>query len=67
MDIDWQQLIWDARWTALELLWNAFVLNVAAHWWFGPLVVVLLILAGWKKLARVGVYIARAFGHTHAG
>jgi hypothetical protein len=28
MDIYWHQLIWDGRWTALELLWNAVVVNV---------------------------------------
>jgi hypothetical protein len=31
MDIDWHQLIWDGRWAALEIFWNAVLVNVAAH------------------------------------
>jgi hypothetical protein len=32
MDIDWHQLIWDGRSTALETLWNAVVVKVTTHW-----------------------------------
>ncbi|RZT64379.1 hypothetical protein EV140_0628 [Microcella alkaliphila] len=67
MDIDWHQLIWDGRWTALEMLWNAVIVNVTTHWWFGPLLAVILISAGWKKIARFGFYVARVFGHASGG
>jgi hypothetical protein len=64
MDIDWQQLIWDGRWLALEMLWNAVIVNVTAHWWVGPLLLVLVISAGRKALGRFSAYVARVFGHT---
>lgn len=64
MDIDWHQLMWDERWTALEMLWNAVVINVTTHWWFGPLLAVIVISAGWKKIARFSRYVARVFGHA---
>jgi hypothetical protein len=67
MDIDLRQLIWEGRWAALELLWNAVVVNVTTHWWFGPLLAIIVISAGWKKIARFGAYIARAFGQSHGG
>ena len=67
MDVDWRQLIWDGRWAALEIFWNAVLINVAAHWWFAPLVVIIVISAGWKKIARFGAYVARVFGHTQGG
>jgi hypothetical protein len=67
MDIYWHQLIWDGRWTALELLWNAVVVNVITHWWFGPLLAVIVISAGWKKIARFGAYAARTLGQSHGG
>lgn len=49
MGIDGRQLMGDSRWTAHEILWNAVVVNVTTHWWFGPLLVSILISAGWKK------------------
>jgi len=67
MDIDWHQLIWDGRQTALEMLWNAVVVNVTMHWWFGPLLAAVVISAGWKKIARFGLYLARVFGHSNGG
>jgi hypothetical protein len=67
MDIDLHQLIWDGRWTALEMLWHAVVVNITTHWWFGPLLTVLVIAAGWKKIARFGVYVARTFGQSQGG
>ena len=67
MDIDWHQLIWDGRWAALEFFWTAVVVNVAAHWWFGPLMVIIVISAGRKKIVRFGAYVARVFGHAEGG
>lgn len=65
MNIDWYQLLWDGRWTALEILWNAVVVNVTTHWWFGPLLLVILVSAAWKAVGRFGAYVARMIGHTH--
>lgn len=67
MGIDGRQLMGDSRWTAHEILWNAVVVNVTTHWWFGPLLVSILISAGWKKVTRFGAYVSRAFGHTDGG
>jgi hypothetical protein len=67
VDIDWHQLIWDGRWTAIEMIWNAVVVNVTTHWWFGPLLTVIVVSAGWKKLARLGAYVAKTFGQSHGG
>lgn len=67
MDIDWQQLIWDGRALGLEMLWNAVVVNVTTHWLFGPLLALIVISAGWKKIARFGLYVARVFGNANSG
>lgn len=65
MGLDWHQFIWDSRWTALEMLWSATLANIAMHWWFGPLLAVLIVATGWKGIRRLGLYVARVFGHTH--
>lgn len=65
MNIDWYQLLWDGRWTALEILWSAVVVSVTSHWWFGPLLLVIVLCAGWTAVRRFGAYVARVFGHTH--
>ncbi|KAF2414676.1 hypothetical protein B1729_03605 [Microbacterium sp. B35-04] len=64
MEIDWSGLIWESRWTALEILWNSIIVNIATHWWFGPLLFLLLVAAGWNGLVRLGLYVARVFAHT---
>jgi hypothetical protein len=65
VNLDWPQLMWKARWDALAMIWNAIVNDVAAHWWFGPLLLVLVIAAGRKGMFRLAAYIARVFVHTH--
>lgn len=65
MEIDWIQLLWDGRWTALEMFGHALWVNVQTHWWFAPLLLVILISAGWKGIARLTAYVARVFWHTH--
>ncbi|MDR6907787.1 hypothetical protein J2X63_003495 [Agromyces sp. 3263] len=65
MDIDWSQLVWQGRWTALEIFWNAILLNIATQWWFAPLLVMLVLAAGWKAVLRLVAYVARVFAHTH--
>lgn len=67
MDIDCRGLIWEGRWTALEMLWNAVVINVTNYWWFGPLLLVIMMSTRWKELARFGAYVARAFAHSQGG
>ena len=46
MDIDWSQLAWQGRLTALEILLNAILLNIATHWWYAPLLLILVLAAG---------------------
>lgn len=65
MEIDWHEIIWDGRRMALEMLWNAVVVNISAYWWFGPLVLAIVVSAGWKKIGRFGAYVARVLGHTN--
>ena len=49
------------------MLWNGAIINVTTHWWFGPLLAVIVVSAGWKKLVRVGAYVARTFMHSQRG
>lgn len=49
------------------MLWNAVVVNVTTHWWFSPLLAVIVISAGWKTIARYGFHVARVFGHASSG
>lgn len=65
MNIDWSHVMWQGRWDAVVTIWNAIVTDVSTVWWFGPLVLVLLITAGRKKLLHLGLYLAKAFVHTH--
>ena len=65
MDINWSELIWQGRWDALGILWNAILIDIASHWWFGPLLLMVVVAAGWKGIARLGAYVARVFIHTH--
>jgi hypothetical protein len=58
--------MWDARWTALEALWNAILLNATTYWWFGPLVLLLAALASWRKIVRLGALVTRTFIHVHS-
>lgn len=64
MEIDWLGLIWESRGTALEILWSAILMNIATHWWFGPLLFVLLLAAGWRALVRLALYVGRVFAHA---
>jgi hypothetical protein len=65
MNIDWSHMIWQGRWDALVLFWNAAVTDATTIWWFGPLLLILLISAGRKKLVRLMSYVVRVFAHTH--
>ena len=65
MEIDWSTLIWQGRWSALEMFWSAIIVDVGTYWWFGPLLLVLILAAGWKAVARFAIYVAKVFLHTH--
>ncbi len=65
MNFDWSELVRQGRWDALAIIWNAIVVNVTAYWWFGPLLIVLLVTAGRRGILRLIAYVARAFVHTH--
>ena len=65
MNIDWSQVMWQGRWEALVIIWNAIVTDVQSIWWFGPLLLLLLITASRKGLLRLGAYVLKVFVHTH--
>ncbi len=63
---DWSQirdLAWEARWDAIVLVAQAIWLNLLAHWWFGPMILVILMTSSrkaWLRLIRfVGVGFVR--------
>lgn len=66
MNIDWSHVLWQGRWEGLVLLFNAVVLDARTIWWFGPLVVLLLVFAGRKGIVRLIAYVAKVFVHSHS-
>lgn len=53
--VDVRGWIFEGRWDALVILWNAGLTAAGQHWWFAPLVITLVVLAGrqaWMRLAR---------------
>ena len=65
---DWSQfrdLMWEGRWDALVMIFNALVTNVTTYWWFGPLLLVIFLTMtrkAWLRLLRyVGVTFARGY------
>ena len=65
MNVDWAHMLWQGRWEGLVLVWNAIWTDVHTLWWFGPLLIVLVIAAGRKGILRLGAYVAKVFLHTH--
>lgn len=65
MDINWSEILWQGRLDALVMMWNAVVIGVGTYWWFGPLLVVLVIADGPKGVLRLGAYVTRVLAHTH--
>ncbi len=60
--VDMRGWILEGRWDALVILWNAGITAAGQHWWFGPLVITLVLIAGrraWIRLARfvLGAYL----------
>jgi hypothetical protein len=66
MNIDWSHLIWQGRWDGLVIMWNAILADARTIWWFGPLMLILLVTAGRKGLTRLVSYVLRVFVHTHS-
>lgn len=62
--LDWSQLrdlMWEARWDGLVVLAQAIWSNVLMHWWFGPLLAVLVITASRRAWLRLTRYVGVAF------
>lgn len=64
--LDWlwlRDLIWEARWDGLVILAQAVWDTVMAHWWFGPLLIVIAVTCtrrAWVRLIRhVGITFIR--------
>jgi len=60
--LDVRGWILEGRWDALVMLWNAGITAAGQHWWFGPLMITIVVLArrrAWKRLARFvfGTYV----------
>jgi hypothetical protein len=67
MDINWRELIWEGRWTAIEMLSNAVVINITTHWCFGPLLLVILSLPDGRNSPGSVRRLRRANVHAHSG
>ena len=62
--IDWSSLrdqIWEARWDSLVMLAQALWVNVLATWWFGPLLLLVVVLMGRKALLRLARFVGGTF------
>lgn len=67
---DWSQLrdlIWQGRWDALVMFGQAIMTNIATHWWFGPLLVIIGVTASRRAWLRLIRYIGITFARSHAG
>ena len=67
---DWSQLrdlMWEARWDGIVMLGQALMTNIATHWWFGPLLVVIALSASRRAWLRLIRYVGMTFARSHAG
>ena len=67
---DWSQLrdlMWEGRWDALVMIFNALVTNVTTYWWFGPLLLLIAVTASRRAWLRLIRYIGITFARSHAG
>lgn len=61
MDWSWLPHAWSvARWEAWVKLGQAVWTDVLTYWWFGPLLLVLLVRTGRKKLLRLASKVPKA-------
>ena len=65
VNVDWLHLIWQGRWDALVMIWHAIITDSLTFWWFGPLMLLMIIAIGRKGLLRLASQIARVWIHTH--
>ena len=65
MNIDWSHLMWQGRWDGLVMLWHGVMIDVQTIWWFGPVLVLLLIVGGRKGIIRLISYVVGVFLHAH--
>lgn len=59
--IDIRGLLLEGRWDALVMIWNAAVIAAGQHWWFAPLVVGIIAVAGRKAWLRLAKFIGGTF------
>lgn len=62
--IDWSQLrdmMWEARWDGLVIIGQALWTNVLTHWWFGPLLLLIIATLSRKAWMRLARYIGTTF------
>lgn len=67
--IDWSQLrnlMWEGRWDALVMFYQAVVTNVNAHWWFGPLLLSILVTTTARAWIRILRYVGSAFARGNS-
>lgn len=62
-----RDLIWEARWDALGVIAQAVWTNVLTHWWFGPLLLVVLLTLTRKAWVRLLRQIGVTFIRGHRG
>jgi hypothetical protein len=68
--IDMRGWLLEGRWDGLVILWNAGVVAAGQHWWFAPLVVGVVAVAGRKAWMRIARFVGRTFlggGPMHSG
>lgn len=58
---------WDGRWQAIVIFADAIWTNVLSLWWFGPLVLLLLITASRKWWMQLFRYVGTTFVRSHSG
>ncbi|MET3567960.1 hypothetical protein ABIC47_003474 [Leifsonia sp. 563] len=66
--IDWSALLHAmhaGRWEAFVLIGNAVWTDVRTIWWFGPLVLMILVTMGRRKLLRLANKVAGAYWSSH--
>lgn len=59
--------VWEGRWLGVELLARALWANVLEHWWFGPLLLLVLLTATRKAWARLMRFIGSSFIRGYPG
>ncbi len=56
-----RDLVWEGRWDGVVMLAQGIWSNVLTHWWFGPLLAVLILTASSKALLRMAKFVGLAY------